>query len=396
MTHRARITRLNWRGYGVAPLPDCKLLVPGVDIDELVELDLVHDHRDRPFGRLVRVLEPSPHRVDPECEQAHRCPGCPLRHLSRDRQRALKSEAHTAVLRRIAGVDLTPRLERGPGALGAPRPEWIDAAVPSSDYRAHANARPLGDVLGLYPHPGHDAPVDLSRCPAQTPEARALLARLALPQGVEFVAVQAHGDGVRVALHAGSARVVRGDRTLTLAVDEDLLDATWPSWTPQSPYSLAALRAAVVGWLDPRPTDHIVEVGCGVGTLSLPLARRAASLVGIDEVRAAPQDATRNAARAGVRATFRVGRAHRALRRLISTGTRADLVLVHAMRRPLGASVMSSIAALAPRRVLYVAPSVVSLARDLDASSLRTVRVGFLDQLPGTAHLLTLAELRPA
>ena len=329
----------------------------------------------------MRVVEPSPHRVDPECDQAHRCPGCPLRHLSRDRQRALKTASHAAALQRIAGVTVAP--------------EWIASGVPLSDYRAHANARPLGGVLGLHPHPGYDEPVDLARCPAQTAEARALLGRLTLPEGVEHVAVQAHGGGVRVALHAGTARVVRGDLGLRLDVDGDLLDATWPSWTPQSPRSLSALRRAVVDWLDPRATDHVVEVGCGVGTLSLPLARRVASLVGIDEERAAPIDAARNAERAGVEATFRVGRAHRALRRLIAGGARADLVLVHAMRRPLGASVMSSVAALGPRRVLYVAPSAVSLARDLATSSLRVERVGFLDQLPGTAHLLTLAALRP-
>jgi len=265
--------------------------------------------------------------------------------------------------------------------------------VPRDDYRAHAQARPIDGVLGLYPHPGHQEPVDLSRCPAQTPAARAILGRIVPPEEVETVLVQAHGGRARVALRAGTARLVRGDAIVSLDVDGDRLEASWPAWTPQSPDSLPALRRAVVDWLDPTPDDDVVEVGCGVGTLSLPVARRAASLLGVDETRVAVADAARNAAHAGVSASFRVGRARKSLRRLIATGVRADLVLIHAMRRPLGPAVMSAVAAMRPRRVLYVAPSAASLARDLAVSSLMPTRIGFIDQLPGTAHLLTLAVL---
>ena len=250
--------------------------------------------------------------------------------------------------------------------------------MPRDDYRAHAQARPIDGVLGLYPHPGHQEPVDLSRCPAQTPAARAILGRIVPPEEVETVLVQAHGGRARVALRAGTARLVRGDAIVSLDVDGDRLEASWPAWTPQSPDSLPALRRAVVDWLDPTPDDDVVEVGCGVGTRHREAERT---------------DAARNAAHAGVSASFRVGRARKSLRRLIATGVRADLVLIHAMRRPLGPAVMSAVAAMRPRRVLYVAPSAASLARDLAVSSLMPTRIGFIDQLPGTAHLLTLAVL---
>lgn len=141
----------------------------------------------------------------------------------------------------------------------------------------------------------------------------------------------------------------------------------------------------------------MLEVGCGVGTLSLGLARRAGRLTGIDVVRAAVEDAAANAARAGVtNATFRTGRADHALRRLLAAGERADLVVLHAMRRPYGADVLRRVPALGARRILYLAPSAPSLAEDLTHLPAWGVRrLGFLDQLPGTAFLLTLCVLEP-
>jgi 23S rRNA (uracil1939-C5)-methyltransferase len=129
--------------------------------------------------------------------------------------------------------------------------------------------------------------------------------------------------------------------------------------------------------------------------LSLPIARRVASLVGIDIEREAVVDAAFNAGVSGVEnARFRTGEAAHALGRLLGEGARADLVVVHAMRRPLGEATMARIAALGPRRVLYLAPHAPALARDLVAlPRYRVVRLGLLDQAPGAVACLTLCLL---
>ncbi|MCA9560330.1 MAG: hypothetical protein KC583_17395, partial [Myxococcales bacterium] len=71
--------------------------------------------------------------------------------------------------------------------------------------------------------------------------------------------------------------------------------------------------------------------------------------------------------------------------------------VVHAMRKPYGAEVMRPLLAFSPRVVVYVAPSPAGLARDLAAAPwLRADRLIFVDQIPGTGGLLTLARLVPA
>ncbi len=406
-------------GQGVAVVDGRRVPVPGALEGERVEIALGTDRRGRTSARVTRVVAASPGRADPACDQAARCPGCPLRHCTPEAALDLK---RARVERRLAG------------------PVTVLPAPPRDGFRARAVARALRGtdgalVLGM---DAPEAPVDLTRCPAQDPAVNALLsqARRDLADWAPFdpatgegllrhVVVQVGDGGARVVV--GVARpvdpaslagvvpgatllvevippgrfdvlarpeLVRGEATLWLAAGGDRFRATLPAWTPQSPGSLDALRAEVTGALS--GAAHVVEVGCGVGTLSLPLARVCGALTGVDEVRQAVADAEANAAAAGVtNATFRVGRADHALRRLAQRGLRPDAALLHAMRRPFGDAAMGALSALGPSRVVYVAPSPRSLADDLAALSRYVVdRLALLDQMPGTAHVTVIAHLR--
>ncbi len=408
--------------------------MPGALVGEMVEIAPATDGRGRRTGRLVRVLSPAGARVPADCERADRCPGCALRHLDEDARRAWAVEQHRAALRRLAGVDHAV-------------PHTLLAPTPRDGYRARAVARALasddGLVLGLRARFGAP-PVALAGCPVQTPATRALLAQVQAAlraRGVtpfdpetetgtlRHVVVEAAGPVRRVVLVTAAPttllddllppaddlgvfvdlvppgrfdtlrrpRHVAGPPAADFEVEGDRFEATLPAWLPQSPASLAAVRAAVLDLLAPGVDETVLELGCGVGTLSLALARRAAVVVGVDLERAAVLDAARNAQAAGVdNATFRVGRADHAVRRLLAAGQRADAVVVHAMRKPYGAAVMRPLAAFGPRVVVYIGPSPAGLARDVaTAPWLRVDRLIFVDQIPGTGGLLTLARLVP-
>lgn len=419
------VDRLTWRGVGVVSSGDATVHVPCVLPGERVEVEPQPDAR---VARLVRVIEPADARVDPECDQAAGCPGCPLRHVEPAAQRAFKRTQHEAALTRFTGLE-----------LAVP----IAGSAPRDGYRSRARARPrsAGDevALGLNAHPGH-APIDLRACPAQTPGSRALLdqaqcwiAAAGAPwafapdaPGVLGVEVDGRpGDG-RVSLLVSDARwdaalaaaaialpgvhvsrrclgargpgpsvALAGPASAGWTCDGDHFRATHPAWRPHSPASLPQLRTLVLDALEPAPTDTILEIGCGVGTLSLPIARRCSALLGIDLSRQAAHDATANARAAGLtNAEFQVGEGDRVVRRLLKRGRRFDRIVVHMMRRPLGGATVRQLALLGAERLVYVAPSVASLGRDLAARGPWQIdRLVGLDQLPGTVHLLTICQL---
>ncbi|MBU1432164.1 methyltransferase domain-containing protein [Myxococcota bacterium] len=427
-----RVERMTRRGLGLAPWGEGFIGIPSVEPGERARVYVTQDARGRPLGVPLAILDPAPHRVDPRCDQQPRCPGCPLRHLSAARQWALKAARHE----RILNVGLAGERHR----------------AEEDAYRAQVTARAFDDpqgglVLGMM---GHDALIDLRRCPAQTPEIRALLAVMAsaleaaglrawdeatgagalrhviasagpTPPGEPFngrVVLGLSAPAITPALldtlarldveaplfyepvHPSRYDTLRDVRPLRAAksaalrfnVEGDAFKAHLPAWSPQAPGSAAALRALTLDALQPLPHHRALELGCGVGTLSLSLARRVQSLLGVDMIRAAAEDAQLNAAQAGVHnATFRQGRAEHAARRLLSGGFQAELLLIHAMGRPMGPEVMRRFDALGVQRALYWGPNPVAIREDLDhlKAPWRVTRLIFLDQLPGTTHLLS-------
>lgn len=424
-TRPARVERLSYRGHGLVRIAGRMVPVPGALPGELVEVGPVGGTRGRLVARLLRVLEAAPERIDPACDQAARCPGCALRHVAPGPQRAMKCGLQVDAVMRIA----RPSLPAPPVAL---------AGAPVDGYRARVVASWLGDRLGMRAH--HGAPIDLTRCPVQTPASRELLARIAgeidrLDLGPALHEVRAEvtdlghaqvllafttapdlprlaeaflADDPDLALHAALVRPgdrraavrvqhLRGPTAISFRVGGDRLRATFPAWTPHVPSSLDTLRARVVDALALDVTAEVVEIGCGVGTLSVAVARRARALVGVDQERPAVADAAANARLAGAcNAHFRVGRAEHALRRLAADRRRPSHALLHAMRRPFGAAAMAALRALDPERVVYLAPSPPALARDLVELGARygIEDLRFVDQLPGTPHLLAVCTLR--
>lgn len=122
--------------------------------------------------------------------------------------------------------------------------------------------------------------------------------------------------------------------------------------------------------------------------------------MGIDASRTAIASAEENAARAGVAAEvvrFRVGHDQRALRRIVAEGCRAELLVLHGMRRPYGDGVCGLAGALGARVVLVVAPGVYALAGDVAALrryGYALQRIAVVDTLPHTYHAMAVAWLR--
>lgn len=426
---RLHVERLRWSGRGRGRVEGRPVDVRGADVDEVVDVRL-----DGGRGRLLRVVEPSRHRVDPRCAQIAECPGCPLRPLSPARRQALADALHRDALARHLPDGVPWR--RLPGASDdGGRSRAVARALRGADGRL---------VLGMVEAGGR--PIELGRCPVQSPRSRALVAALERDLRRAGVApfdperrvgtlrhaiVQAVGDAARVILAvdgegppvpvdalladapevpilidalprrgAGLVRrpqAARGEPWLWIELDGDRLRAGPRAWIPQAPETVPALRRAVLDALQLAPGDRVVEIGCGIGVLSLPIARRAAGLVGVDIERDAVLDAEVNAAAHGLAgARFRTGEATHALRRLLAAGHACEAVVLHAMRRPFGAEAMAAVAALGPSRVVYLAPSARALARDLDAlRGFRVVDVAVCDQTPGSVPDLVIATARP-
>jgi 23S rRNA (uracil1939-C5)-methyltransferase len=167
-----------------------------------------------------------------------------------------------------------------------------------------------------------------------------------------------------------------------------------------SPRMAERLIDHVVDWLQPGPDDAVGDLYCGVGLLTLPLARRARHAFGIERNGFAIDDARAAAEDNGLRnTTFRAGDALGWLRACGRELPRPDLVAVDPPRTGLEPGLAAALRALGPRRIAYVSCEPQTLQRDLRELH----EVGFhcagvvpLDMFPQTCHVEAVAMLERA
>ena len=403
--------------------------VSGALPGERVSFRRVGFHRSHDEAELVEVLEPSTRRVAPRCAHFGVCGGCALQHLDPAAQLAAKQKELAANLERIGNV--TPD-EWLPPLLG---PHW--------NYRRRARlssryvTKKGRSLVGFREKQGKYV-TDVQRCEVLAEPVASLVGPLAeLLTGLQrresipqIEVALSDGEGVLVLRvldplpepDLARLREFEQARGLRLMLQPAGLDSIQPL-TP-GPVDLhyrldefdlrlefgpsdfvqvnAAINSAMVAraieLLEVRPTDRVLDLFCGLGNFTLPLARRAAGVVGVEGEPGLIERARANARLNGIgNATFQVANLAVAPDLAIPWLRGGfDKVLLDPPR--VGArEVLSAVAHLAPSRVVYISCHTGSLARDLGVltheSGFRLRAAGVLDMFPHTTHVESMAVL---
>lgn len=313
------------------------------------------------FADAVTIDRPAAERVVPACPVAGECGGCDLQHATPAFARELKRRVVAEQLQRLAGWEWEGRVEAvTPDALG-----WRT--------RMRYHAGPQG--WGMRAHRS-DAVVPL---PPQG--CRLAVPALARPRGAVGVA---SADGVRWDAAGGSE-----------VVTERAAGRTWrvaaSGFWQVHPQAADTLAAAVLSGLAPRAGERALDLYCGVGLFSGVLADAGVTVRGIEGDRRAVALARRNVPEA----EFACGPVEALVRR---ERRPYDLVVLDPPRVGARRPTMEAVAALATRRIAYVACDPAALARDLATASelgWEPASVRAFDLFPSTHHVECVAILEP-
>jgi len=207
-------------------------------------------------------------------------------------------------------------------------------------------------------------------------------------------------------LHNGNAErgnVILGRRWATLRPPAELTDRIGfvevqvhpGSFLQANLWTARRIYETALEWAALEADDHVVDLYCGIGPLSLYLATAAARVVGIEESPNAVRDARANVRRNRVHnVQFREGAVDDVLPEVARTAGRVDVVTLNPTRKGASAATLAAIGELEPRRIVYVSCDAETLARDLDrlgAAGYATERVRPFDMLPQTEHVEIVA-----
>ncbi len=407
------IERLAFGGDAIAHHEGRVVFVPLAAPGDRIRATVTERHAERLHAALREVLAPGAARVTPQCPAFGACGGCQWQHVAPPAQRAAKHTIVAEQLARLGGIrDADVRPVRAPAAAWAYRAritlvaegrrlgfrrarsrrlvEIPDCAIADPTLSAHLEAArawatslrsgPTRVTLAAAPG-GVVLSAVLSTRPTPVDEAateRLLAARASLRGAV---------------LTGGGARRVLGDPTLRVAVEADLaLEVPADAFTQVHPAANLLLVATVLEFAAATPATRALDLYCGAGNFALPLARRGARVVGVEQAPVAIAAARDNAARFGFPATFYCEAAAPALARLAAEPI--DLVVLDPPRAG-AADVATVLARCRPPRVVYVSCDPATLARDartLVAAGYRLDRVQPIDLFPQTYHIETVAE----
>ena len=428
----AEIVDLAHDGRGVARVEGKAVFIEGALPGERVRFRVLKRRRHMDEAGLVDVLVASPDRVVPRCAHFGVCGGCSLQHLSAAAQLAAKERQLLENLQRIGNV----RPERVLAPLRGP--EWA--------YRRRARlgikyVHKKGRVLAGFREREKPYIADIKRCEillaplANLPaELAALTETLAIREKIPQVEVAA-GDGAtalvfRVMEAPGAADlekiaafgVERGLQIFLQTGGLDTVRALRAGYAPLS-YAVdggsvaiefgavdfiqvnrdinASMVDAAMTLLRPEAGDAVLDLFCGLGNFTLPLARRARQVLGVEGDASLVSKALANAAHNGI------GNAQFAVENLFEPKTfgawangRYDLVLLDPPRAG-AAELLTRMDQWYPRRVVYISCHPGSLARDagilVTAQGFTLTAAGVMDMFPHTTHVESIAvfERRP-
>lgn len=432
------ITGYDSCGAGVSRLPDgMAVFVSGALKGETCRVQLDKVGKSAAWGHVIEVEVPSPARLSSDCPHFVNCGGCSLRHMTYAEELEFKRQKVYDCLKRIGGWE---------------PPDLVIYGAENTDrYRNKAQFPISGSAIGFYAAGTH-AVTDVPDCLLQPLPAARL--RESLREYMKKYSVNAydektgqgllrhlyvrtnrvgeslccllvngkalpHEEALAQALRAAEPKlkgivlgvnekrnnVILGDSYRTLWGDDFLMDEmcglsfrlSVPSFyqvnTPQAErlYSLALDFAQLTG------DETAVDLYCGIGTITLCLARRVKKAIGAEIVPQAIADAKQNAQRNGIEnVEFFCGDASDVAARLAADGVRPDLITVDPPRKGLAEDVIASIAQMSPRRVVYVSCDPATLARDVkrfSAQGYRPEKAAAVDLFPRTHHVESVVLL---
>jgi 23S rRNA (uracil1939-C5)-methyltransferase len=398
------IERILPGGVGLAHAEGLTIFVSLAAPGDVVRVEIERTRGKVAFAAIKEVIKPGTARVEPPCPYFGRCGGCDFQQLNYETQLTTKLEIIRDCLHRLGGLDPVPEIEMH----RSPR-EW--------HYRARANWQvdSVTRLLGYFERNSNRV-CDVEYCAVLVPELQATLEQVrnelatgaALSKNIEAVA----GDeGVSVAPDASGSearvvsRVIAGETYRFSAegffqINHELLEPLIAEAIGDSVGIQGSRGTGERGNVEREANeagDVAVDLYCGVGLFTLPLARRFKSVVGIESNETATDFARANLAAALLtNASVFTSRVGDWLKQNAHLRETVGFLLLDPPRTGAENRDIQGILTLRPRKISYVSCDPATLARDLKkliAGGYKLESLVAFDMFPQTHHVETVARL---
>ncbi len=422
-----KIDDLTVDGAGVGRFEGLAVFVPWALPSETVSAKVIKVTKGYAVGKLIKILCQSEERVDPFCEVFEACGGCTLQHLSYNQQLSFKARHIKECLKRIGGIEID-----------------LPQVIPAENIRDYRNKAsfPVANVNGKAEagfYAPHSHRLVVCDCPIQKPAINAakntviqwangshispydeknhkgVLRHIVTRQtshgelmtGIvlrDWTDTKSLTDSLRStaksvvinknekkhnAILGSQSRTVIGDDYITEYYDGLKFRAGLTSFLQINHGQSEKLYRIAMDFAQITKEDIVFDLFCGIGTISLLAARQAKTVLGIEYVHEAVDNAKENSKLNNIsNACFLSGDASKMIDEGIKKHGQPNVV-----RKGCDASLIDKVSQASPRRIVYVSCNPSTLARDAAVfakNGFETVKVTGVDMFPHTTHVETV------
>lgn len=430
------IIDINHDGQGVGKIDNYTVFVSNVVIGERVRIKLIWQKKTYGYGKILKILKPCKSRVDSKCDVSDRCGGCTLFHVDYKSQLQYKEKLVKENLKRIGRLDLLVN-----DAIGMEYPLY---------YRNKAQfaVREIGGEtkMGFYAKNSHNV-VWCDDCKIQS--AKINIVKNAVEEFIRDNEIRGYNDETKdgdirhILVRAGNrtdnimvvlvlnknslknmevlvdtlrnkvpglasivinindkdTNVILGDRSILVwgkdYIEDYIGDLKFKisakSFYQVNPIQTEVLYNKVLEYADLTSDDTVFDLYCGIGTITLTLAKKAKFVYGVEVIEDAIKNSIENAKMNNIKnVKFIEGKTEVVIPVMYDAGIRADVVVLDPPRKGCDVELLNTLVMMEPKKIVYVSCNPATLARDLkylSENGFSVKKVQPVDMFPMSMHV---------
>jgi len=435
-------------GEGIGKIDGFTLFIKDAVLGDEVEAKIMKAKKNYAYARLEKVLSPSPFRVEPKCRFHKQCGGCQIQAMQYEKQLEFKHRKVRNNLIRIGGLDeeYVDSIMEEPVGMENPFNYRNKAQFPFGKNkegktitgfyagRTHSIIENTDCALGVaenkiilekilkymeeekvspYEEELHKgllrhalirkgfATGQLMVCLVingkKLPAEDKLIKSLLEVEGMTSISISVNTEKTNVIM-GKEIRLLYGKEQIEDEIDGITFKISPLSFYQVNPVQTEQIYSQALKYADLKGEETVWDLYCGIGTISLFLARKAKHVYGVEIVSQAIDDARENAIRNGIEnVSFYVGKAEEVLpEKYEKEGIFADVIVVDPPRKGCDEACLSTMVQMQPKRIVYVSCDSATLARDvkyLEENGYRLEKARIFDNFPQGVHVETVVLL---
>ena len=406
-------------GEGVIKEDNFPVFVPYALEGEKTEYKVVKVLKSHAFGKLLKVITPSKHRVEPPCECFNRCGGCSMLHIDYEKQLEIKKDNVVNCMKKYSGLNVD-----------------VNDVVPCSqtfNYRNKAQYPVSEGVCGFYAPRSHDI-IPLKECKIQNSADKSIIStvltyikiskapikHIYTRYGIDecmvvlvsktskiknhdfliqkLLELDCNISSIILNVNPENTNVILGKKNITLygkdTITANIGDLQFDI-SPLSFFQVNSLQTKVLydtakSIADFNKSDDILDLYCGTGSIGLHMADSVNSVLGVEIVPDAVNNAISNAKKNNIKnADFICGAAEDIMPDIVKTKGKIDAVILDPPRKGCDESLLKCLLDTNIQKILYISCNPATLARDISILSEKYTPSAItpVDMFPHTSHV---------